>query len=149
MNKFALPTIPTVSRFVSARFLRFLPLPVLALAAMATFDQPAMADLANYNCSQKINGKTIQVIALAKPGSDYDVKLSVDGRAVPLLGGRCFQSSRPSTRYLLCTFKDKNFELDLYPWVQTTSGSVKAMQFVIWSGDQASTSSEFTNCTHP
>ena len=129
----------------SARFT----LSVLApLAAMATFAQPATADLVNYNCSQKVNGKTIQVIALSKPGSDYDVKLTVDGRDVPLPGGHCFQSNRPSTQYLLCTFKDKGFELDLYPWVQTTSGSTKAMQFVIWNGDQASATSQFTNCTH-
>lgn len=132
MNKFALLTLSVLA----------------PLAAMATFAQPAMADSANYNCSQKINGKTIQVIAVAKPGSDYDVKLSVDGRDVPILGGRCFQSNRPSTQYLLCTFKDKDFELDLYPWVQTTSGSTKAMQYVIWNGDQASAVSQFTNCTH-
>ncbi len=132
---------------MTKKFTRSLTQMILVAGGALVFSHSAKAlDFSDYNCSQKIGGKTIQVVAAVTSGSSYDVKLSVDGKDLPVSGGHCFESNRPSTNYVLCSFKGQGFELDLYPWTQTTSGAIKVMQYVLWNGDQPATSGKFTSC---
>ena len=120
----------------------------LAAAAVLTFSHSAMAaTFSNYNCSETIGGRAVQVVATVITGSSYDVKVTVDGKDVPVSGGHCFESNRPSTKYVLCTFHGADFELDLYPWTQTTSGAIRVMQYVWWNGENSSQPAQFSNCT--
>jgi hypothetical protein len=76
----------------------------------------------------------------------YKSTISLGGSDVPQLGASCFVMDRPSTRYVKCAHQSGNVRVEVYPTVETTSGALKLMQFIIWDGATPQRG-QFANCT--
>lgn len=105
-----------------------------------------------FNCSSKTaSGEKFEVAvnftdATANTPSVYKSTVTLGGNDVPQLGAACFYSDRPSTRFVKCAHQAGNLRIEIYPTVETTSGALKVMQFIIWDGPRPQRG-DFTNCT--
>ena len=115
----------------------------------ALFANTAQAGL--YNCSTQLkSGQDFKVeVTFNEPTSDkpsiYKSTATIGETSVPQLGAACFSSERPSTRFIKCAHQSGDVRIEIYPVVETTSGALKVMQFIIWNGSRA-TRGNFSNC---
>jgi hypothetical protein len=121
-----------------------------AVISFALFSPTAFAGV--YDCSSKTKGGEDFSVAVnfndatADKPSVYNSTVSLAGKDVPQLGASCFVMDRPSTRFVKCAHQAGNLRIEVYPTVETTSGALKLMQFIIWDGPTPQRGS-FSNCT--
>lgn len=117
----------------------------LSLAALSlTFVCLAgRAEAGLFNCSSALaSGDRLDVeVSFNNPGSKgpqvYKSNVSLGGKSLPALGTGCFYSDRPSTRFIKCAHQSGRLRIEIYPTVETTSGTLKLMQYIIWDGGRA------------
>jgi hypothetical protein len=97
------------------------------------------------DCSAVINGVTVEAIATPLAGGKFTTKLIANGTEIPGLSGGCTVSTRPGTKYVLCSYLLSQMRLEVYPVAYTTNGKQKFMQYVAWNGNEPHFG-RFSNC---
>ena len=105
-----------------------------------------------YNCNLTLpNGNPfVAAVSFNNPAAGelkvYQSVVTIAGKSIPMLGSACFASDRPGTRYIKCAHQSGNVRVEIYPEVETTSGALKVMQYIIWNGTTP-TKGAFDNCS--
>jgi hypothetical protein len=120
----------------------------MILSSAFCLSRLALADTVaeRIQCSESIGGVQLTVLTSGLSTDAKLVQLLVNETSLTPLGGKCFLSTRPGTRYLLCSFSLENsVRLEVYPWLEMVSGEIKTLQYILWKGSRA-TSGEFKSC---
>ncbi len=110
-----------------------------AAVVVSTLSSQAFA----WTCTETIGGEKLEVV-VNPSGSGYSSAVTVNGSNLPQLGP-CFVMDRPSTRFVKCAHGRGEVRVEIYPEVETVSGLLKRMQYVVWKNNQP-VSGEFASC---
>lgn len=114
---------------------------MIALSTMAllSFASPLSFADAAWECKSQTAGGEIAVRfnyeALPKPGRFSSI-VHLNGTEVPSPHPICYISTRPSTRYVLCTHIADGLRIELYPISDKATGDIKSARAIIWRGKQ-------------
>ncbi len=64
----------------------------------------------------------------------YSSTLLINNISIPSVGVHCAVSTRPGTTYIRCAHEAGHVRFEFYPLVETTTGALKVMQLIVWTG---------------
>jgi hypothetical protein len=112
---------------------------LVAALAVSAMSSKAYA----WTCTETVGGEELRVV-VNPSGTSYSSTVTVNGSSLPQLGP-CFVMDRPSTRFVKCAHGRGDVRVEIYPEVETVSGLLKRMQYVVWNNNQP-VSGEFATC---